>query len=547
MPVRLMAYPGESVIIQPPVGAGRVMTFVGPQQYIEINGFVMDAINTIYDAVKVTYSGTTVSSTSAAHHIRFVNVEIENGDHQGVLITGQPYASYNEILYSNIHNNGFRAKNLTSEHLHGLYVSTANNCIVHNSIHDNAGYGVHLYEEPAQGVDYNVVAYNRIYHNGVGPTGTCNPSRGIVKANCAAGVIIGSGTGNRFYNNLVYDNQGYGGGVAIDFSAISSEVVNNTVYNNPNLYGVHVGNNTGTSNSLNVVVNNIMYLNMTNPIYAGGSADYANFGAGTNSGYDLTGDGSAVGPNSIVKQNPLFVNASLADFHLSAGSPAIDKGTTVGDITDVFDSVPRPQGTAYDIGAYEYVFSDTTPPTTSIMSPATGATVAGTITISASASDDLTVTKVEFYVDSTLLATSITAPYAASWNTTSFPNGTHSLITKAYDPGGNVGTSASVSVTVNNTDTTPPTTSITSPATGATVSDTITISASASDDVSVTSVEFYVDSTLLATSTNVPYAASWSTRSVSNGTHVLTTRAYDPAGNVGASAGVTVIVHNSHH
>ena len=47
----------------------------------------------------------------------------------------------------------------------------------------------------------------------------------------------------------------------------------------------------------------------------------------------------------------MFVSAT--DYHLQAGSPAIDAGATVA-VTDDFDGNPRPQGQAYDIGAFEW-------------------------------------------------------------------------------------------------------------------------------------------------------------------------------------------------
>jgi hypothetical protein len=93
---------------------------------------------------------------------------------------------------------------------------------------------------------------------------------------------------------------------------------------------------------------------------------------------------------------------------------------------------------------------DTTPPTTSITAPASGATVSGTITVTASASDNVGVTRVELYVDGTLKATDTSTPYNFAWDTTTAANGSHSLLTKAYDAAGNVGTSNAVSVTVSN-------------------------------------------------------------------------------------------------
>lgn len=93
---------------------------------------------------------------------------------------------------------------------------------------------------------------------------------------------------------------------------------------------------------------------------------------------------------------------------------------------------------------------DTTPPATSITAPAAGATVSGTTTVTASASDNVGVTKVEFYLDAALKSSDTAAPYSWSWNTASTPNGSHSLTSKAYDAAGNIGTSTAVTVNVSN-------------------------------------------------------------------------------------------------
>ena len=72
---------------------------------------------------------------------------------------------------------------------------------------------------------------------------------------------------------------------------------------------------------------------------------------------------------------------------------------------------------------------------------------------------------------------------------------------------------------------------------GASVSGTVTLSATASDNVGVTGVQFYVDNgtTPLATDTSSPYSASWNTTTVTNGTHTLTAKARDAAGNITTS------------
>jgi hypothetical protein len=190
---------------------------------------------------------------------------------------------------------------------------------------------------------------------------------------------------------------------------------------------------------------------------------------------------------------------------------------------------------------------DTTPPTTSITAPANGATVSGTVSVTASASDNVGVTKVEFYLDGALQVTDTATPYTWSFNTTTVANGSHTLQTKAYDAAGNVGSSSTISVTVSNStgDTTPPTTSITAPANGATISGTVSVTASASDNVGVTKVEFYLDGALQVTDTATPYTWSFDTTTVANGSHTLQSKAYDAAANVGSSATISVTVSNA--
>jgi hypothetical protein len=105
-----------------------------------------------------------------------------------------------------------------------------------------------------------------------------------------------------------------------------------------------------------------------------------------------------------------------------------------------------------------------------------------------------------------------------------------------------VGTSTSGTVTVNPPpDTTAPTVTITSPASGASGSK-FTIAAKATDNVGVTKMEAYGDTTLLTTNTASSLNYSWTTKSTKTprGTHTITVKAYDAAGNVGsASVNVT--------
>ncbi len=192
--------------------------------------------------------------------------------------------------------------------------------------------------------------------------------------------------------------------------------------------------------------------------------------------------------------------------------------------------------------------ADTTPPTVSITSPANNATVNGTITVNATASDNVGVASVQLQVDGANVGSADTSsPYNFSWSTKSVANGSHTLTAVAKDAAGNATTSAGVKVTVNNnSDTTPPAVSITSPSNNATVSGTITVNATASDNVAVASVQFQVDGANVGSAdTTSPYSFSWNTTSVSNGSHTLTAVAKDSSGNTATSTGVKVTVNNT--
>jgi hypothetical protein len=93
---------------------------------------------------------------------------------------------------------------------------------------------------------------------------------------------------------------------------------------------------------------------------------------------------------------------------------------------------------------------DLIPPSAAITAPSAGATVSGTVALSASASDNTGVAGVQFKIDGTNLGSELAqAPYAASWNSASSSNGAHTLSATARDAAGNRG-GASVAVTVNN-------------------------------------------------------------------------------------------------
>ncbi len=277
---------------------------------------------------------------------------------------------------------------------------------------------------------------------------------------------------------------------------------------------------------------------------------------------------------------------------------------------------------------------DTTAPSVSISAPANNSTTAGTITVSATATDTNGITGVQFKLDGVNLGVEdTTSPYSVSWNTVNTPNGTHVLTAVARDSSNNYATTSAISVVVANTvvvtptpspegtmvppatqivdaslnvwtlsadtpyakflrngvhmgggygttllwsgskiyvigddaqpqwylwtgsywsyygpnkpvapDTSLPVTSVMAPVNGGTVavSKSTTITATASDNVGVTKVLFYVAGALRCTDTSAPYTCAWSVPSTVNKTYTIQSKAYDAAGNIGSSAVVTV-------
>ena len=120
----------------------------------------------------------------------------------------------------------------------------------------------------------------------------------------------------------------------------------------------------------NIIKNNILY----DASGHGSIATYSSSPSGFQSDYNVVISGFSIDDgdtsvslstwrgygydtHSVLVTDPttLFVNYSGNDFHLKAGSPAINAGTTVSGVSDDKDGNTRPQGGAYDIGCYEAV------------------------------------------------------------------------------------------------------------------------------------------------------------------------------------------------
>jgi hypothetical protein len=136
---------------------------------------------------------------------------------------------------------------------------------------------------------------------------------------------------------------------------------------------------------------------------------------------------------------------SGATWVLSATDGTITSGSEVG-----LARTPSYQGSLYvdDFDVFPPT-GDPQAPTVALTAPASGATLTGTTTVQAKASDNVGVAHVDFYLDWVLQASSSVAPYTWNFDSTAASNGTHQLTAVAYNVAGNK-SQATVTVTTSN-------------------------------------------------------------------------------------------------
>jgi thermitase len=275
-------------------------------------------------------------------------------------------------------------------------------------------------------------------------------------------------------------------------------------------------------NIIDLVAPGCVYTTMSNGGYGAG--------CGTSFGAPIVAGVAALMFSANPALTPASVMGMLKQSATDLGAPGWDTTFGWGDV-DASGAVTLAL-TGVPVGG--------TGPSVSITTPAANTTVSGLVTTIASATGTSGISSVTFLVDGGLLCTVSASPYSCGWNSGNYANGSHSVSATARDAAGSSST-ASVAVNVSNgTDVTPPTISITSPSPGTTVSKTVSITTSSSDNVGVASVDLFVDNVLNATATAAPFSFTWNTSHAARGSHTLKAVAHDAAGNTGASALVTV-------
>jgi hypothetical protein len=176
------------------------------------------------------------------------------------------------------------------------------------------------------------------------------PNNGI-----SLGTYWGDGfSGARIVNNLIYNNGDDGIAIGTDDASKpvdDTQIIHNTIAGNAG-GGILVGSGGGGIGAIGII-NTIVVLNGTG-LYGWGTSDAvisSNDVYGNSTGYaGPFSDQTGIGGN--IAEDPLFANESAGDYHLEGGSPCVDSGAGV-DVDVDLEGTPRPQGSGWDMGAYE--------------------------------------------------------------------------------------------------------------------------------------------------------------------------------------------------
>lgn len=331
-PIKLLNYPGESPVIDCVDASPRVLNWIilqsasgakFPIGWITIEGF---EIKNCFQGLKAYNLHDSVIRRNWIHDSLY----------NGILLNGSA-----RVLLDRNRINGNGLTDPTPPGGHGIYINGSSHIVTNNVIYNNRCYGIQLNGTMVYKSTSNPAPEFAESNNWIIANNTFGYQKG-----CAGLVIWGSRANNtRVENNIFYEN-------AVDGLTFYTQGVN---FISCDSRGIQIRNNLA---------------------YASGSGGTVFLGHGAAEGVHYTQSG-----NIVNTSDPRFVNAPATlppspNFALTERSPAIDKGLSPEQSSDIdkglpltwatldFDGTARPKGRAHDIGAYEYsADSDSQSPT----------------------------------------------------------------------------------------------------------------------------------------------------------------------------------------
>jgi parallel beta-helix repeat protein len=325
-------YQSEVVTLNfPSGGSGFLYCPSGAQRYIIINGLIWDGVGK-----------TTGGLNGGCDHIMFTNNTVRN-----TLRSGFMGADNNTYRGNIIHDNGVESNNsgtlcytsgCGSPQDHGMYLSGPDNIIEDNEIYSNWGAGIQIHAPGGSYINHrNKIRRNYIHNNGVG--------QGV------AGITVDQAADNEIYSNVITRHNG-ATGLYIYNTTDRTLIYGNTFYNNTGAPQIQI--DPGNANNNAVIRNNILHPGPS------GTGALSDGGSGTTYSFNLcSGAGETLSACSFGTSNQselpsaTFTDRANNIYTLKAGSAALDTGTPLVGYATAINGTTRPQGAAWDIGAYE--------------------------------------------------------------------------------------------------------------------------------------------------------------------------------------------------
>ena len=307
------------------VGETTALKLNNSQIYMIFTGIIFDGINQTFGGTPAGGGPDLIFLGNGVHHIRFSACEFKDAYGVNVTLGGSPTASHH-MEFLNCLNHGTRG---TDARYHGLYGSGSPDILIDGGeYYSNRGSGIHLFSGDNSRA---IVRLVKIHNNRLG-TGT------------NAALVLGAGSDMLAYNNLIYDEPSLG--IQVDFASSAhtgNRVYNNTFYTVGNTDGdspIQIGASSTTLIEAAQIKNNLIYS-------CGNGNVIQDFGLNTVIANNFQ--------SSVT--NPNFVDLAGKNFQLTASTPGsiLNSGATLADVPNDFIGTVRPQGSAYDIGAYELI------------------------------------------------------------------------------------------------------------------------------------------------------------------------------------------------
>ena len=316
----IQAINSNLVIVNGVNAFGNIVTIFN-KNYIRLKDIIFDGANATDDYL-VTFRTTGTTGDPGCHFCVIEGGKIRNftatNAQSGIFLANAN--SFCEMINIEVYN--ISSPSPFGNGTHGIYIRGTDHIVRNCIIRDNSYWGIHQYEDNTETSHRCVFKNNKVYGN-------------------KSGIRIGDGNDNIAFNNLIYDNNNNfipssdHPGIVIS-NGSRNHVYNNTIYGH-NTWSILIFLGSGA------VVDPIIRNNI---LFANANDDIATFGGSPT---------NLVEDHNLKGTNPLFVDETNKDFHLTSSSPAINAGFNLAGIVDFdYDGIVRPQTSIWDIGAYEF-------------------------------------------------------------------------------------------------------------------------------------------------------------------------------------------------